>query len=161
MNPNTFNSRNSSTSLLVLSAIVTMGACTVGPDQAVSDQAPYSAQVGAEYRVMVDDLHAYGVYANLTDKYDGKPISYATLIPGVGIGGTEIAWKKPIPRGSVVRILSAWRPRLLFGDRTYYRVAINSLPLPDEIPIKVYLYSNGGSGVDLKTDVYSRIDLKQ
>lgn len=110
---------------------------------------------------MVDDLHAYGVYADLTDKFEGRPISYAKLIPGVGIGGTEIAWKKAIPRGSVVKILSAWRPRLLIGDRTYYRVAVDSLPLPAEIPIKVYLYSNGGNGVDLKTDVYRRIDLKQ
>lgn len=81
MNASTSNSPSAFISLFVSFSAVIAGACTVGPYQAVSNEAPYSAQVGAEYRVIVDDLHAYGVYAALTDKRDGKPISSITLIP--------------------------------------------------------------------------------
>jgi hypothetical protein len=48
---------------------------------------PYSDLIGARYEVIADDLHAYGIQS-----FPEKQLQYVTLIPGVGIGGNEVAF---------------------------------------------------------------------
>jgi len=79
-----------------------------------------------EYEVIVDDLYGYGIYASR----DTKAIGWITLIPGVGIGGSEVAFRRHVPKGQAIRILSAWRQPLLFDNGVYYRVTIDGLDFP-------------------------------
>ena len=73
--------------------------------------------IGARYVVVADDLEAYGVYGSIDDKI----VSFVELIPArPGISrGPEIAFRRRVPKGQVIRILSAWRRFILFEFIVY------------------------------------------
>ena len=133
---------------------VTLGACYLGPPAPLSDQAPYSDFIGAQYQVIADDLKVYGVYVPLEDKHNNKPIRYILLIPGVGIGGPEIAWEKHVPKGQVFKILSAWNQ-----GGAYYEVNIEGIDLPVGVPVRLELMrgNEGGGEGELNPKVYRRL----
>jgi hypothetical protein len=133
--------------------MVGLGGCTQGREE-ITFTKPYADFIGREYRVITDDLHAYGVY----DSLDSKKLIEITLIPGVGIGGPEIAFRKPVPKGQVIRILSAWQKSMLFERRIYYLVSVPNSELPQGVPIQVELFlGNKGVGADLNSSAYKRI----
>ena len=66
--------------LASLSIIAAFEACRVGPGKPVSSARPYADYIGAEYRVVADDLSAYGIYGD----WPNKTLTYVVLIPGVG-----------------------------------------------------------------------------
>jgi len=116
---------------------------------------PYADLIGTQYRVIVDDLYAYGIYESPSDK---TKISRVTLIPGVGIAGREVAFRRHVPKGQIIRILSAWRQPLVFDNGVYYLVTVEELNLPRNIPIKVELFrGNEGVGADLNPAVYRKL----
>jgi hypothetical protein len=81
------------------------------------------------------------------------------LSPG-GIGGPEIAFRRNVPKGQVIRILSAWRQRFIpFESGVYYVVAIENSDLPQRVPIRVELRTvgNEGVGADLNPAVYRKL----
>ena len=83
----------------------------------VSRDRPYRDLIGAEYRIVADDVHAYGI----SEGWPGdKTVTEISLIPGIGIGGGEVAFRKPVPKGAVIKILSAWHRPMLFDNGHYY-----------------------------------------
>jgi hypothetical protein len=134
--------------------LLAVAACRQGPDENLTSTKPYADLIGAKYEVVADDVHAYGIYESVSD----KTIVRVTLIAGVGISGPEIAFKRPVPKGQVFTILSAWRKYLLFDDSIYYLVAVDDSDLPRDVPIEVELFlGNRGVGADLSRSAYRRI----
>jgi hypothetical protein len=135
--------------------IAASSACVKLPEEELPSTSPYANIVGAEYRI-VGDVSAYGIY----ERVDGrKVLSYVTLIPGVGIGGSLVEAKGPIVKGQQIKILSAWRLLLLgFTREVYYLVTFQDMNLPYDVPVRIDL-SRGNEGVDagLNPGIYERI----
>lgn len=114
---------------------------------------PYDQIVGAEYRI-VAAVDAYGIYEDL----DKKVTSYITLIPGVGIGGPEVAFRKRIAKGQKIKILSAWRERKFLYNDIYYVISLQDADLPRGIQARIDLSrGNEGVGTELNQHVYEKI----
>lgn len=120
-------------------AVLALPGCDVGPGEEVTSK-PYADAVGGRYRVVADNLYAYGVYGS-----DNKTLSYITLVP-MGIGGSEFAFRRTVPKGQVLTILSAWRRLILFESGVYYLVAFENWDLPDGIPVRLEL-GRGNEGI--------------
>jgi hypothetical protein len=113
----------------------------------------YAQVVGSEYDV-ISEVDAYGIYEDL----DRKVIAYIELIPGVGISGPEVAFKKRIAKGQKIKVLSAWRERKLLYSDVYYVVALQDEGLPRDIQVRIGLSrGNEGGGAELNPHVYERI----
>lgn len=114
---------------------------------------PYSNIIDAEYRI-IGEVNAYGIY----EMPDRKVVSYITLIPGVGIAGPEVAFKRRITKGQKIKILSAWLDRSLLHDDVYYVVTFQDTDLPRDVQVRIKL-SRGNEGVDagLNSGVYERL----
>lgn len=135
--------------------IMASSACVGRVVDELTSTSPYADAVGTEYRVIAE-VDAYGIYENL----DKKVISYITLIPGVGISGPEVAFKKKIARGQRVKILSAWKEHRLLHSDVYYLIAFENmdLELPHDTPIRIELSrGNEGVGVGLNPRIYERL----
>lgn len=141
--------------LVGIMLIATASACVQLSHEELPSTSPYAALIGAEYRV-IGDVIAHGIYANLNQRV--AP-SYLTLVPGVGFSGPEVAFKKPVPKGQHLTIVSAWRLHLLgFTRDVYYVVVLPGSNLPADVPIHVKL-SRGNEGVDtgLNPAVYEKL----
>jgi hypothetical protein len=127
--------------------LVVFAACP--PPQDVTSKEPYADLIGAKYAVVADDLYAYGVYESLYD----KRVTWIDLVPAGTIGGPEFAFRRKVPRGTAIRILSAWR----IFPRRYYVVALEHEEFP-KVPVLLYLdRGNEGAGVDLNPAVYGKL----
>ena len=104
--------------LVCLCLVIAVGACNQGPDEELSSTRPYADLIGTEYRVVADDLNAYGIYGSWPD----KTVTRVTLIPGLGIGGREIAFRRHVSKGQTIRILSAWRQPFVLDNGLYLRM---------------------------------------
>ncbi len=114
---------------------------------------PYAHMVGGEYRTLAE-VNAYGIYENL----DKKVISYITVIPGVGISGPEVAFKRRIAKGQNIKILSAWREHKVLHSGVYYVVAFQDADLPRDIQVRIELSrGNEGVGAELNQHIYERL----
>ena len=137
----------------VLLAVLLVNCATV-PDTELTHTKPYADLVQTEYTVIAVDLYAYGIYQS---PGQDNPIGSIALIPGVGIGGRDVAFRKHITKGQVIRILSAWRPSLWFDNGVYYLVSIDGSDLPPEIPIRLELFrGNEGVGAEPNPAVYAK-----
>ena len=133
--------------------VMILTGCQLGRHEEVTSKTPYADMIGARYRVIGDGLYAYGVYES-SDK--GK-VRFVDLIP-LPIGGSELAFKRTVPKGVVIRILSAWRHHKLLETVAYYVVAAENLDLPDGIPVWLELSrGNEGAGADLNPALYQRL----
>jgi len=138
--------------------VLALAGCEGAPGPEISSTAPYKEFIGAEYRVVGDQLRAFGVYASMDEK---TAISYVLLLP-FGIGGREIAFERPVPKGQVFRILSAWREFRYFDpSAVYYLVRLADSDLPPNVPIHVRLQGdNAGVGGDLNPAIFERLPTK-
>lgn len=128
-------------------------ACVKRPAEDLTLAPPYAAFIGAEYRVAAD-LHAYGIY----DDLNKKSISHITLIPGIGVAGPEVAFRRLIGKGQVIKIHSAWRERKLLRSDVYYVVSIEGNKLLPDVPIQLELSrGNEGSEGGLNPSVYEAL----
>jgi len=119
----------------------------------LTQMSPYTQIVGTEYRV-IEAVDAYGIYEDI----DRKVISYIELIPGVGISGPEVAFKRRIDKGQIIKVLSAWRERTSLSGDVYYVVALRDADLPRDIQVRIELSrGNEGVGAELNQRVYERI----
>jgi hypothetical protein len=133
--------------------VLALGGCEFGPDEELTLKKPYADLIGTTYSVVTDNLYAYGVY----ESPNTKVITYVDLVP-LRIGGREIAFEREVPKGQIIRILSAWRESVLLGSRLYYLVAIENLNLPPGVPVKLQLSrGNEGAGADLNPAIYKRL----
>ena len=139
--------------LVCLIWISTSSACAENAVDELTFTSPYASIIGAEYRI-VEEVNAYGIYKNM----DRKEVSIITLIPGVGIAGPEVAFKKQISKGQTIKILSAWREHRFLTSDVYYLVALQDADLPRGIQVKIKLSrGNEGVGAELNPRVYERI----
>jgi hypothetical protein len=115
---------------------------------------PYKKIIDTEYRI-VGEVNAYGIYEDL----DKKKLSYITLIPGVGIAGPEVAFKRRIANGQRLKVVSAWQEHKLISNDVYYLVLIQDSGLPGDIQIRLELSrgNEGGNG-ELNPHFYKRLD---
>jgi len=119
----------------------------------ITSTKPYADLIGAKYVVVADGLYAYGVYESRSD----KRITSIELIP-MGVGGSEFAFRRNVPTGTVVRLRSAWRRFPLMETSVYYLVAVENWDLPQGIPIELQLdRGNEGVGADLNPALYRRL----
>jgi hypothetical protein len=130
-----------------------VAACQRGLDEDVTAKNPYSDLIGAKYRVVSDEVYAYGVYESLNN----RKIRFVDLIP-LQIRGPEIAFERPVQKGQVIRIISAWRRSSILRRRVYYVVAVENSNLPDRVPVWLELSrGNEGVGADLNPAIYRRL----
>jgi hypothetical protein len=116
-------------SLTCLCAVLALAGCQLGSEREITSERPYADFIGARYSVVADDLYAYGVYESLNN----RTLSYVELVPPPRIGGPEFAFRKTVPKGQVLRIVSAWRLSTLFSlvnVRVYYFVELEHSDLP-------------------------------
>jgi len=129
--------------------------CQLGPGQEITSKKPYADVVGARYSVIGDNLYAYGVYES-----NNRTLSYVVLVPAL-LGGPEYAFRKTVPKGQVLKILSAWQLSTLLGlveVRVYYLVELEHSDLPQGVPVRLQLdRGNEGVGADLNPAFYRRI----
>jgi hypothetical protein len=120
---------------------------------------PYSDLIGAKYEVAADDLYAYGIYESGTNK---TQIGWVDLIPGAGISGPEVAFRRHVSKGQVIKIISAWRRFLLVDNGVYYVVTAEGADLPRDVPIQLQLLRGNESGdADLNPSVYRKLSNNQ
>jgi len=131
-----------------------LAACRAGPGEEITSTKPYADLIGAKYSVVADSLYAYGVYESLDD----RRVTSIELVPRGRIGGPEFAFRRTVPKGRVIRILSAWRRFPLMERSVHYLVAVENSDLPQGIPIELQLdRGNEGVGADLNPAVYRKL----
>jgi hypothetical protein len=137
----------------LMCAVLPLTACGGGTGQEITSTKPYADLIGARYSVVADTLSAYGVYQSSGD----KEIGYITLVP-MGIGGSEFAFRRTVPRGQTIRIQSAWRLFPLMERSVYYLVAVENSDLPEGVPVRLQLdRGNEGVDADLNPAVYKKL----
>jgi hypothetical protein len=133
--------------------VLALGACRVDPGKEITSTKPYADHIGAKYSVVADNLYAYAVYQSLND----RRVSYVELVPR-NIGGSEYAFRRQVPKGQVIRILSAWRRFPLLDSSVYYLVEVENSDLPQGIPVELQLdRGNEGADGDLNPAVYRKV----
>ena len=134
--------------------MMVIAACQFGPDEEITSKKPYSDLIGAEYRVVSDQLHAYGVYESLNN----RTVNFVELVP-LELGGPEFAYERPVPKGQNIKLLSAWRHSSTLRTRIYYLVALEDSDLPEGVPVRLELSrGNEGGDADLNPSIYNRIE---
>lgn len=108
------------------------------PDTDISDQKPYADFVGREYRVT----------GNITalawnDFPDKTKILTVSLSPSPGTRNRFVSYGISLPRGQKVRLTGAWRQVVLFGFSYHYAVEVPGTALPDGVPIRMTVNSDG------------------
>lgn len=101
--------------LALSSALLAMEGCSTTPTN-VSDMQPYATLIGAEYYVAAEGLQAYGMY----DGYQNK-LGWITLIPGDGIAGPQVAFKRPVAKESGSAFLQHGASELCYKRSLFMR----------------------------------------
>jgi hypothetical protein len=108
------------------------------PDAEVTHEKPYADFVGREYRV-TSPLTALA----WNDFPDKAKILVVSLTPPPGTSNRFVSYSIPLQPGQRVRILSAWRSFELVQFTNYYLVSVPGAGLPEGIPIKMRVNSDG------------------
>ena len=108
------------------------------PGSAISDRKPYADFLGREYRV-VGVVSAYA----WNDFPDKATILSISLMSPPGVRNRFVSYVTPLKLGQRVRIVSAVRSSHLSGSVTSYVVSVPGAGLPEGIPIKVAVNSDG------------------
>ena len=141
-------------SLAVASVLLVAAGCTRYTDRDLSATSPYSEMIGAEYEVRVDDLELYGI----SDVDRRTEVTSMTLVPPPGIGGSEVAFRCRVPRGTRLRIAAVRHRNLVFDNGLYYLLELPGSGVPEGIPIELELFrGNEGEGREPNAHRYRRI----
>jgi hypothetical protein len=134
--------------------VIASSACDKRSVDNLTLKKPYANIIGKEYRV-VGEVDAYGIYEDL----DHKKVAYITLISGVGIAGSEVAFRKRIAKGQNFEILSAWQENRLLGSDIYYLVSISNSELPRGIQVRLELSrGNEMENGEINPRLYEKLD---
>ena len=107
-------------------------------DTEVTDKAPFSRFIGQEYRV-TSQIKALA----WNDFPDKEKILVVSLMPPPGARNRFVSYSIILQPGKKIRILSAWRSLSLFEYTNYYIVSIPDSGLPEGVPIKMDVDSDG------------------
>ncbi len=157
LNSNILNLRlklRSSIGVAICSAVfVILSACSQSEIRDLSSTMPISKAIGNEYRV-VADVYAYGIYGDL----EKKEITNILLISGYSMTGREIAFKKKVERGQVIKIVGVEEWVGSFSSSIHYRVELPGVLFPANVSISIQLTNeNLGVGTDLNPKIYEPV----
>lgn len=108
------------------------------PDTEVTHERPYADFVGREYRVKG---HITALAWN--DFPDKTSILVVSLMPSPVVRNRFVSYSIPLQLGQTVQIISAWRHFALVEFTNYYMVSVPGAGLPEGIPIKMEVNSDG------------------
>ena len=120
--------------------VLALATCSSGPAKEITSTKPYADLIGSKYRIVADNVYAYGVYDALPNRTAG----WVILSP-IKLGGRENVLLRTIPKGQTIRILSAWQHLVLFDTGVYYLVAVENADLPPGVPIRLELILETGA----------------
>ena len=117
-------------------AIVLLVSCLlVGcQDRDLTSSPKYSGVIGTEYRTK-SGLYAVGVFRDIGK----KELGFIHISP-VHETGPEVAFQRPIPVGSVVKVLAVRKRFVPLENGIEFIVALDGIDLPDGVEIVVPLY---------------------
>lgn len=104
----------------------------------ITHQKPFADFIGREYRVK-GSLTAFA----WNDFPNKDKILAVSLMPPPGVKNRFVSFTKSLPLGQRIRIVSAWRYIALFEIIRYYEVSVPGLELPEGVPIKLNVKSDG------------------
>lgn len=107
-------------------------------DTEVTHEKPFSSFIGREYRVM-GDVTALA----WNDFPDKNKILVVSLTSPAGASNRFVSHRIPLQQGQKILILSAWRSFSLVEFTYYYLVSVPDAGLPEEIPTKLKIGSDG------------------
>ena len=107
-------------------------------DTEVTNDKPFSIYIGQEYHVT---NHIKALAWN--DFPDKEKILVISLMPPPGAKNRFVSYSITLQPGQNIRILSAWRSLSLFEYTYYYLVSIPDAGLPENVPIKMNVNSDG------------------
>ena len=131
---------------------VTLSACGEGASEELTTTKPYADLVGREYLVVAEDLQAFGLAGGWPD----RTVTSITLETGSEFRGHQVAFRRQVPKGKVIRILSAWRQQKPFGGDVYYLVSVAGTDLPSGVPIQLHP-AEGNDTAELNPTVYRKL----
>lgn len=140
--------------MLLAALALLLGGCLLGEPEDLSTTTAFAPLVGQRIR-LVAAVDAYGIRGETGQ----EQVSYVTLLPStIAIAGPEVAFKHPLPSGTVLSIVGVKKRRTLLASNTFYDVAIDASPLPGGVPVRLEL-SRGNEGAGwaaLNPSVYER-----
>lgn len=107
-------------------------------DTEVTNVKPFSTYIGQEYQVT---NHIKALAWN--DFPDKEKILVVSLTPPPGVQNRFVSYSITLQPGQKLSILSAWRTLSLLKYSYYYLVSIQGTELPENIPIKMKVSSDG------------------
>lgn len=129
----------------------------------LSSDPKYTSLIGARYRI-AEGVRAYGI-----QDYERreKGVLYVTLIPGVGIGGPEVVFNKPVESGSIFTVQRVLKHSGLldsihdsiFGlSGLVYIGKVQGSELPQDKEVRLNMSrGNEGIGLEPNEQIYQRI----
>lgn len=107
-------------------------------DTEVTDEEPFSSFIGQEYRV-TSQIKALA----WNDFPDKEKILIVSLMPPPGARNRFVSYSITLQPEQKIRILSAWQSLSLFKYSNYYLVSIPDAGLPEGVPIKMKIGTDG------------------
>jgi hypothetical protein len=107
-------------------------------DTEVTNDKPFSTYIGQGYRV-TNNIKALA----WNDFPDKEKILVVSLMPPIGAQNRFVSYSITLQTGQKIGILSAWRSLSLFEYTYYYLVSIPDAGLPENVPIKMKVNSDG------------------
>ena len=128
-------------SLFAVTCVVGLGGYQIPfwpDDTEITNEEPYSSFIGQQYR-LTSELYAHA----WNDFPDKEKILVISLMPPPGTKNRFVSYRVTLQPGQAVRIHSAWRSLSLFEYSYYYHVSIPDAGLPEGVPIKMKVGTDG------------------
>jgi hypothetical protein len=114
----------------------------------------FANSIGAEFQLK-SDVDAYGIYIDLNE----RKVAYISVIFGYGISGPEVAFKRLIPKGTILKVLYAKRNEIFFfRAKPFLEVTTSGSLFPSGIPIRIAITDEVAEpNFGLDPSVYMRV----
>ena len=118
----------------------------------VSNDPDYRELVGEGFEI-VGAVDLYGIR-----QHSKAPVEYRTLIPPPGIGGYEVAYRRPLERGARITVTKVMRTNRWFDCGIAFIVSIDKEPADPGVDTTLELNrgNKGGSCRELNPKIYRR-----
>jgi hypothetical protein len=135
-------------------ALLVSSGCGIGSWTDASADLPYARVVNGRYEV-IGDVSAYGIY----ERRGAKRVAFVELIPGVGIAGSEVAFRRPIPKGRTFVVTQARKPADGINKVITYVVVFDEPLVETDAEVHLVMSrGNDGSDSEPSQTVYRRIE---
>ena len=109
--------------------------------------------VRAPQECVMTPLDAYGIYGD----WPKRTVTYSVLIPGVGIGGYEVGFRKHLPKGTIVSLVGVWKSWILFKRVPFCVVTLRASDLHLDPPVRIDLRQQSDGGLGLDPSAFARL----